>query len=39
MKSLYRRIAGADVHRMLYVLTVLIELAHLHASPRLLGQK
>jgi transposase len=26
MKSLYRRIAGADVHRMLYVLTVLIEL-------------
>lgn len=26
MKSLYRRIAGLDVHRMLYVLTVLIEL-------------
>lgn len=26
MKPLYRRIAGVDVHRMLYVLTVLIEL-------------
>ena len=26
MKPLYRRIAGLDVHRMLYVLTVLIEL-------------
>jgi transposase len=26
MNSLYRRIAGLDVHRMLYVLTVLIEL-------------
>jgi transposase len=26
MKSLYRRIAGLDVHRLLYVLTVLIEL-------------
>jgi transposase len=25
MKPLYRRIAGVDVHRMLYVLTVLIE--------------
>jgi transposase len=25
MKSLYRRIAGLDVHRMLYVVTVLIE--------------
>jgi hypothetical protein len=27
MKPLYRRIAGLDVHRMLYVLTVLIEKA------------